>query len=79
MGPFVSAKHPLVASGAIEELPTDMFKRHISQRLARLMERSPSTMVILVPSTDDIFHPHFAYPQPFIDKADPALGLPKVR
>lgn len=77
MGPFVSASHPLVASGEIDALPTELFEQHIARRLARLMERSPSTMVILVPSTEDIFHPHCAFPQPFFDKTDPALGLPK--
>lgn len=78
-GPFLSAKHPSIAIGDLDALPTDLFKQHIARRIARLVERSPSTMVILVPSTDDIIHPHYAYPQPFFDKTDPALGLPKVR
>ncbi|WFD19422.1 DNA-directed DNA polymerase alpha subunit pol12 [Malassezia caprae] len=77
MGPFLSASHPLVAAGDLDMLPTELFQEHIAKRLARLMERSPSTMVILVPSTEDLFHPHCAFPQPFLDKADPALGLPK--
>jgi len=77
MGPFVSASHPLVAAGDLDMLPTELFQQHIATRLARLMERSPSTMVILVPSTEDLFHPHCAFPQPFLDKTDPALGLPK--
>lgn len=79
MGPFLSANHPRILDGDIDALPTDIFKKHISQRLIRLQERSPSTVAILVPSTDDVFHPHHAYPQPFLDKTDPALGLPKVR
>lgn len=79
MGPFVSAQHPKLASGDVDEMPSALFQRHISQRLARLLERSPSTVVILVPSTEDIFYPHCAFPQPFFDKSDPALGLPKVR
>jgi len=77
MGPFVSASHPAIATGDVDELPTDMFKRHIARRLARLTERSPSTLPILVPSTEDVFHAHHAYPQPFLDKTDPSLGLPK--
>lgn len=77
MGPYVSASHPLVAAGDLDVLPTELFQQHIATRLTRLMERSPSTMVILVPSTEDIFHPHCAFPQPFLDKGDPALGLPK--
>lgn len=77
LGPFVSAKHPSIATGKLDTLPTDLFKYHISRRIARLVERSPSTVVILVPSTEDIIHTHCAYPQPFLDKSDSALGLPK--
>lgn len=77
MGPFVPASHPKIVAGDIDEVPTAIFKRHISQRVSRLMERAPGTMVILVPSTEDVFHAHLAYPQPFLDKSNPALGLPK--
>lgn len=77
MGPFVPASHPKIVAGDIDEVPTAIFKRHISQRVSRLMERAPGTMVILVPSTEDMFHAHLAYPQPFLDKSNPALGLPK--
>ena len=79
LGPFLSDTHPMITRGDVDELPTDIFVRHISRRLARLVERSQSTLPVLVPSTSDVFHTHHAYPQPFIDKADPALGLPKVR
>ncbi|WFD33634.1 DNA-directed DNA polymerase alpha subunit pol12 [Malassezia cuniculi] len=77
LGPFLSESHPLIEKGDIDELPTDIFRRHISQRLVKLVESSPSTLPVLVPSTSDVFHAHHAYPQPFIDKSDPALGLPK--
>lgn len=77
MGPFLSASHARVAAGDLDELPTSIFRHHISQRVSRLMERAPGTMVILVPSTQDVVHAHFAYPQPFLDKSNAALGLPK--
>lgn len=77
MGPFLSASHPKIAAGDIDEMPTAIFRRHIAQRLTRLLERSTGTMAILVPSTEDVFHPHHAYPQPFMDKSNPELGLPK--
>ncbi|PKI85147.1 DNA-directed DNA polymerase alpha subunit pol12 [Malassezia vespertilionis] len=77
MGPFLSASHPMVAAGTLDEMPATLFRQHIARRLTRLAERVPATTLILVPSTDDIFHPHHAYPQPFFDKAEPALGLPK--
>lgn len=77
LGPFVSVQHPIIATGNLDTLPTDLFKHHISRRITRLIERSPSTVVILVPSTDDMIHTHYAYPQPFLDKSDPTLGLPK--
>lgn len=79
LGPFVSAIHPLIASGKIDELPQSIFQKHIGQRLTRLVERSPSTLPVLVPSTDDIIHAHYAFPQPFLNKNDAALGLHKVR
>ena len=77
LGPFLSEAHPRLVQGDVDEMPTDIFRRHIAHRLAQLVERSPATLPVLVPSTSDIFHPHHAFPQPFIDKADPALGLPK--
>ncbi|WFC97718.1 DNA-directed DNA polymerase alpha subunit pol12 [Malassezia yamatoensis] len=77
LGPFLSASHNKILSGDIDELPTSIFQRHISRRITRLMERSPGTTVILVPSTEDIVHSHLAYPQPFLDKNDVSLGLPK--
>ncbi|WFD41803.1 DNA-directed DNA polymerase alpha subunit pol12 [Malassezia psittaci] len=77
LGPFLSASHEKIVSGDIDDLPTSIFQRHISRRITRLMERSPGTTVILVPSTEDIVHSHFAYPQPFLNKNDASLGLPK--
>ena len=77
MGPFLSASHEKVATGDLDAMPTDIFRQHIGQRLTRLLERAPGTMAILVPSTEDVFHTHHAYPQPFLDKTNAALGLPK--
>ncbi|WFD30219.1 DNA-directed DNA polymerase alpha subunit pol12 [Malassezia sp. CBS 17886] len=76
-GPFLSERHPLVAACELDVMPAAIFQRHIAHRLQQLLERSPCTRPILVPSTDDVFHKHHAFPQPFIDKTDAALALPK--
>lgn len=77
LGPFIDSAHPLVATGAITQMPIDIFREQISARLHRLVESSPSTMIILVPSVRDVVSQHVAFPQAMLDKE--SLGLPKVR
>ena len=78
MGPFISSAHPLLALSS--ELPADMFARHFSSRLRTLLELFPSTMVVLIPSTQDILNVHSAFPQPAFTKDDTlAMGLPAKR
>ncbi|SAM81882.1 related to DNA polymerase alpha 70 kDa subunit [Ustilago bromivora] len=75
-GPFISSTHPrLPFSG---ELPGELFARHFSSRLITLTTKYPATMVVLIPSTDDILNLHSAYPQPSFSKEDTSQwGLPK--
>lgn len=58
-------------------MPNDIFKEQISARLQRLLDVSPATTIILVPSVRDIVSTHVAFPQAMLDKE--TLGLPKVR
>lgn len=58
-------------------MPLDIFKEQITARLLRLLEASPSTTIILVPSVRDVVSHHVAFPQAMLDKE--SLGLPKVR
>jgi DNA polymerase alpha subunit B len=54
-----------------------MFKDEVSARLQRIVDISPGTVIIVVPSVRDMVSRHMAYPQAMLDKE--ALGLPKVR
>jgi DNA polymerase alpha subunit B len=79
LGPFLSLSHPALLAPGQDLLPEEIFKAHISERLARLEKTAPRTTVILVPSTKDAASKHAAWPQPMLDKKDAALGIPKVR
>lgn len=78
LGPFVDASHPLIKVGDVDETPTEIFRRQISTRLTLLMESSPGTAVILIPSVRDLVSRHVAFPQTPLEKST-ELGLPKVR
>ncbi|UZJ52402.1 hypothetical protein CBS101457_001722 [Exobasidium rhododendri] len=75
MGPFLSVHHASLLDPNLNELPQDIFRRHISRRLNRLCELKNQTTAILLPSTKDIVSPHAAWPQPMFDKA--TLGIHK--
>ncbi|TKY85673.1 hypothetical protein EX895_005213 [Sporisorium graminicola] len=78
-GPFISSQHPLLPFAS--EMPAELFAKHFSSRLHTLLEKYPSTMVVLIPSTFDVLNVHSAYPQPSFAKEDAvgAMGLPKQR
>ncbi|SPO25924.1 related to DNA polymerase alpha 70 kDa subunit [Ustilago trichophora] len=78
-GPFISSSHPLLPFS--NELPGELFARHFSSRLTSLTTKFASTMVVLIPSTDDILNVHSAYPQPSFSKEESlgVMGLPKGR
>lgn len=81
LGPFVDAAHPLIATGQVDQTPSQLFKNQIAGKLAAFMQHSPRTSVILVPSGRDLISVHSAYPQAPLPKDELlALGLPrKVR
>lgn len=56
--------------------PIELFKEHITTNLQRVLDESPGTVVILVPSVRDVVSRHLAYPQAMLDKE--ILGLSKV-
>ena len=60
----------------MESTPTDLFREQVTSQLQRVLEQSPSTVIILVPSVRDMVSRHMAFPQAMLDKE--ALGLPKV-
>ncbi|GHJ84547.1 hypothetical protein NliqN6_0949 [Naganishia liquefaciens] len=76
LGPFVDASHPLIKVGDIDSTPMELFKQQISTRLTLLMESTPGTAVILVPSVRDLISRHVAFPQTPLEKSV-ELGLPK--
>lgn len=75
LGPFLSTQHASLTDPNLNELPQDIFQRHISHRLNRLCELTNRTTAILLPSTKDIVSLHAAWPQPMFDKA--SLGIHK--
>ncbi|KAJ9098934.1 hypothetical protein QFC19_006158, partial [Naganishia cerealis] len=76
LGPFVDAAHPLLKVGDTDYTPAQLFREHISSRLTALLDSSPGTAVILIPSVRDLTSRHVAFPQTPLDK-DAELGLPK--
>ncbi|KAJ2719487.1 DNA-directed DNA polymerase alpha subunit pol12 [Coemansia sp. Benny D115] len=78
LGPFVSENHPMLRDGQIDMLPEEIFQSKISPQLERLREGLPATsLVYLVPSTDEICYPYVSYPQPaFSRELMGHLGVP---
>lgn len=69
--------HPLLRIGAVNETPHEIFRNEISTRLARIVEGSPGTVIMLAPSVRDMVSRHLAFPQGALERD--GLGLPKVR
>ncbi|ORY97479.1 DNA polymerase alpha/epsilon subunit B-domain-containing protein [Syncephalastrum racemosum] len=64
LGPFVSAHHPAIVDGTVDQLPEDIFAEKVAPLLAHLLENSPITRILLVPHQDDLLHTHPVLPQP---------------
>lgn len=73
LGPFVDSNHPLIQSGKITTSPVEIFREQITRRITRLLDTSPATNVVLVPSVRDMVSCHTAYPQAMLDRDE--LGL----
>ena len=76
LGPFVDALHPKLVNGEITQTPVEIWRDQVGARLQRLVELSPGTHIILVPSTRDIVLQHTAFPQAMFDRD--SLGIIKV-
>ena len=70
----MSEEHPLLIENKALNTPGEIFKKCISDQLNRFITESPNVSVVMVPSTKDLFHCSFVFPQPQF----PKLGLPKV-
>ncbi|RIA92598.1 DNA polymerase alpha/epsilon subunit B-domain-containing protein [Glomus cerebriforme] len=73
LGPFVSEDHPLLIEKKTFNTPGEIFKEYITDKLSRFIATSPGVSIVMVPSTKDLFHCSFVFPQsPF-----PKSGLPR--
>ncbi|CDO75324.1 hypothetical protein BN946_scf184848.g1 [Trametes cinnabarina] len=63
IGPFVDAWHPSVKSGDVDVPPRDMFRTEVIDRLREVLDASPGSLVLLLPSTRDILTDHAVFPQ----------------
>lgn len=66
----------MITIGAVSQSPLDIFRDQIGARLQRIVEQSPGTVIIMVPSVRDMISRHVAFPQAMLEKE--VLGLPKV-
>ncbi|PIL22596.1 hypothetical protein GSI_15285 [Ganoderma sinense ZZ0214-1] len=64
VGPFIDASHPSIKVGDIDSTPEEMFRTLFWSRLSEFLDSSPSSCVLLVPSTRDILSHHAVFPQP---------------
>ncbi|RKO98129.1 hypothetical protein CXG81DRAFT_4600, partial [Caulochytrium protostelioides] len=63
-GPFVDAKHPLVAQGQVHVDLDTLFREQIGARLTRLLAAKPGMKLVLVPSVRDACTEWCVFPQP---------------
>jgi DNA polymerase alpha subunit B len=70
----VSEDHPLLIEKKTPKTPGEIFKEHVTDKLSKFIKTSPGTSIVMVPSTKDLFHCSFIFPQPPFPKS----GLPKV-
>ncbi|CAB4492440.1 uncharacterized protein OCT59_024899 [Rhizophagus irregularis] len=73
LGPFVSEDHPLLIEKNTPKTPGELFKEHVTDKLSKFIKASPGVSIVMVPSTKDLFHCSFVFPQPPFPKS----GLPK--
>jgi DNA polymerase alpha subunit B len=76
-GPFVDAKHPIIASGKCTQTFEQIFMSSVVQRINQALDGNSRTRLVILPSTSDIFHPFFCFPQPaLLPKATEKLLSP---
>ena len=76
LGPFVDALHPKIINGDVTQSPNELWRDQILSRLHTIIDHSPATHIILIPSVRDIVDAHVPYPQAMFEKD--VLGIPKV-
>lgn len=77
LGPFVDATHTYLQHGMVDEMPSDIFKRQFITPLRDFLSQSPTSIVLLVPSVNDIISNHAVFPQCELD--DEFSGDPRIR
>jgi len=66
IGPFIDSSHPKIKIGDLDVSPSNLFKAYFVERLKGFLDTSPGSMVLLVPSVQDLVSAHAAFPQPEI-------------
>ena len=72
----MDSQHPKIVNGQVTQTLVEVWGDQIGSRLQRVVEHSPGTHIILVPSVRDMVNRHMAFPQAMLDKE--LLGIPKV-
>ncbi|KAF8558385.1 DNA polymerase alpha subunit B [Imleria badia] len=63
IGPFVDAANSRVKDGDMDETPRQLFERQFTERLQDFLVVSPGSMVLLIPSINDVISDHTVFPQ----------------
>ncbi|KAG6830016.1 hypothetical protein H0H92_002544 [Tricholoma furcatifolium] len=71
MGPFIDVQHPKIKNGDTDMLPAHLFRSLFIEPLKNVLESSPGSIAILIPSTRDVVSKHAVYPQGY--KAPPVV------
>jgi DNA polymerase alpha subunit B len=79
MGPFLSANHPSIANGQIDQLPEDIFRTQISAKLTQFAQSSPTVNILMMPHADDIIQDWPLFPQPSLQLDSLNVACPNIR
>jgi len=78
IGPFVDAANSRIKDGDVDEPLQQLFDRQFTQRLQDFWVQSPDSLVLLVPSINDVISDHAVFPQCELNKVfgeDPRVRL----
>lgn len=79
MGPFLSANHPSIANGQIDQLPEDIFRTQISAKMNQFAQLSPTINILMIPHADDIIQEWPLFPQPGLQLDSLNVVCPNIR
>uniref|UniRef100_A0A0W0G7Z2 DNA polymerase alpha subunit B n=1 Tax=Moniliophthora roreri TaxID=221103 RepID=A0A0W0G7Z2_MONRR len=78
-GPFIDTSHPLIQAGDTDETPLALFHRVFLDPLRLFLDTSPGSIVIIIPSMEDLISSHAVFPQREfgleVTGADPRIHL----